>query len=158
MAQIPFSIRSLALVTDRGISVPARRPFVTAQFVAPLGQRVPYPAFLDTGSPYSVIPFRLASQVSWSDLGGYLISGAQKNAAEWSGIPCRMAELSVELVDTQARIRTRTLRVVAKLLTQPAPAPLEQAVLLGMNFLTDNRLRQELDATVPALSGALWVT
>jgi hypothetical protein len=68
-----------------------------------------------------------------------------------------MAELEVELLDTQARIRTKGLRVVAKLLTQPAPVPMERAVLFGMNFLTDNQLREELAGGGPNIAGALWV-
>jgi hypothetical protein len=67
-----------------------------------------------------------------------------------------MGELEVELVETQSLIRTRVLRVVAKVASQPAAPHLEQAALLGMNFIFDNRLRQELDATGPNASGYVW--
>jgi hypothetical protein len=68
-----------------------------------------------------------------------------------------MGALEVELVDTSASVRTVPLRVTAKIATQPAPAHLEHAALLGMNFLTDNRLRQELDATGLGMVGCVWV-
>jgi hypothetical protein len=86
-----------------------------------------------------------------------MVWGGRTRPVEWNGLPCQLAELEVELLDTHARIRTRSLRVVAKLLTQPAPPHLEQSVLLGINFLTDNQLRQELDAITLYLSGSLWV-
>lgn len=93
----------------------------------------------------------------WTDLGGQVILSGRVHPVEWNGLPCRMAELALELLDTHAGIRTRILRVVAKLLTRPAPLVLERAVLLGLNFLTDNQLRLELDATTPSPSGWVWV-
>jgi hypothetical protein len=147
----------MTFVTELGVAVPAQRPYLAAQFLGLHQQRFPYPAFLDTGSPYSVVPYRLANQVPWKDLGGYLILSGQRRAVEWNGIPCRMGALEVELIDTHARVRTNPLRVLAKVASQPAPPHLEQAVLLGVSFLTDNRIQQDLDGSGAALSGSLWV-
>ena len=157
MPRIPFIIRTIPFVTERGIAVPARRPFLMTQFAGSQGQRLPYPAFLDTGSPYSVIPHRLASLVPWNDLGAQVIVAATAHPVEWNGIPCHLGELSVELIDPRTQVRTRSLRVVAKIASQPAAPHLEQAALLGMSFLTDNQLREELDATGKAACGFVWV-
>jgi hypothetical protein len=157
MPQIPFTIRTVPFVTESGSTAPARRPFLNTQFMGHAGQRIPYPAFLDTGSAFSVVPFRLAIQVPWKDLGENLVLAGQLRPVEWNGIPCRMGELEVELVDTRLFVRTRLLRVLAKIPRQPAAAPLEQAVLLGMSFLTDNKAHQEFDATGAGLSGHIWV-
>jgi hypothetical protein len=155
MPRIAFTIRTVLFATELGVAVPAQRPYVAAQFLLRHQQRLRYPAFLDTGSPYSVIPYRLANQVPWKDLGGYLILSGQRSAVEWNGIPCRMGELEVELVDTHAMLRTGHLRVLAKVARQPAPPHLDQAVLLGVSFLTDNRIQQALDGSGAALSGSL---
>lgn len=157
MPRLPFVIRTVPFVTERGIAVPARRPFLPAPFVGRQGQRLPYPTFLDTGSPYSVIPYRLASRVPWNDLGGQVIVAGTVHPVEWNGIPCRLGELSMELVDPQAQVRTRGLQVIAKVASQPAAPHLEQAALLGMSFLIDNQLREELDATGMSASGFAWV-
>jgi hypothetical protein len=157
MPRIVFTIRTTAFVTERGVSVPAHRPYLAAQFLGQHQQRLPYPAFLDTGSPYSVVPHRLANQIPWKDLGGYLIFSGQNRAVEWNGIPCRMGVLEVELIDTHAMVRTGPLRVLAKVASQPAPSHLDQAVLLGVSFLTDNRIQQDLDGSGTALTGSLWV-
>jgi hypothetical protein len=157
MPRIPFTMRTVPFVTELGTAAPAQRPFLSAQFLGHVGRRLPYPAFLDTGSPYSVVPYRLAMQVPWKDIGEHLLLGSQRRSVEWNGIPCRLGEVEVELVDTSAFVRTRALRVLAKIARQQAPSHLEQAVLLGMSFLADNRARQELDATGAGLSGHVWV-
>jgi len=157
MTRIAFAIRIVPFVTERGVAVPAQRAYLTAQFVGRHQQRLPCPAFLDTGSPYSVVPYRLANQVPWKDLGGYIILSGQRRAVEWNGVPCRMGELEVELIDIRARVRTGPLRVLAKVASQPAPPHLDQAVLLGVSFLTDNRIQQDLDGSGIALSGSLWI-
>lgn len=157
MPRIAFTIRTMTFVTERGIPLPAQRAYLAAQFLGRHQQRLPYPAFLDTGSPYSVVPYRLANLVPWNDLGGYLILSGQRRAVEWNGIPCRMGALEVELIDTRAMVRTGPLRLLAKVASQPAPPHLDQAILLGVSFLTDNRIQQDLDGSGAALAGSLWV-
>lgn len=157
MPRIAFTIRTIAFVTEQSVAVPARRVYLAAQFIGRHQQRLPYPAFLDTGSPYSVVPYRLANQVPWKDLGGYLIFSGQRRAVEWNGVPCRMGALEVELIDTHAMVRTGPLRLLAKVASQPAPPHLDQAVLLGMSFLIDNRIQQDLDGSGAALSGSLYI-
>jgi hypothetical protein len=105
MPRIPFVIRTIPFVTERGIAVPARRPFLLAQFVGPAGQGVPYPAFLDTGSPYSVIPCRPACQVPWKDLGAQVIAAGMTRAVEWNGIPC-IGHIALDFLDVAGNNRT----------------------------------------------------
>ena len=47
--------------------------------------------------------------------------------------------------------------VLAKVAVPPASSQLEQAAIFGMSFLTDNSLREELDAAGIPLSGCVWV-
>jgi hypothetical protein len=157
MPQIPFTIRSVPFVTERGFAIPARRAFVAAQFVGRLKRSVPYPTLFDSGAAYSVVPLRLAHQIRWRDLGNQAMLGGRSHTLEWNGLPCQMGELEAELVDMQSLTRTRVLRVLAKVLSAPAPPPLEQSAILGMSFLTDNSLRLELDASGPTMSGFLTI-
>jgi len=85
MPRIAFTIRTVAFVTELGVAVPAQRPYLAAQFLGRHQQRLPHPAFLDTGSPYSVVPYRLANQLPWKDLGGYLILCGQRRVGFWHG-------------------------------------------------------------------------
>jgi hypothetical protein len=157
MLSIPLDIRAVAFLTERGHPIPARRPFVAAQFRGNQGPRVPYPTFFDSGSAYCVIPYSLAVQVAWTSLRAHAVLAGNSPPVEWNGLPCQMGELEVELVDTCLQVRTGLLRVLAKVASQPAVSRLERSAILGMSFLTENHLRLELDGIGPTVAGALWV-
>jgi hypothetical protein len=158
MVSISLGVRSLAFATEQGVPIPARRLFVTAYFLGKGGQRIPIPAFLDVGAPYNVVPHRLASPVDWVDAGGQAILPTGKShTIEWFGITCRMREARLELVDLQQQIRTRALRLLAKVPLTAAPAALEKSAILGMNFLTDNGLRLEVDAAGSQIAALIAV-
>jgi hypothetical protein len=158
MVSISLSVRSIGFVTEQGVEIPARRLFAAANFVGRRGRRIPMPSFLDTGAPYSVIPFGLASRIQWNDVGHQAtLPGRKSQKLEWFGVPCHMGVAQVELIDLERRIRTHPLRVLAKVLSRAAPAALEQLAVLGMSFPTDNSIRFELDSTGTRLSGVLWI-
>ena len=157
MPHIPLELRQAPFVTENGASVPAPRLFVRADFLSPRGQRIRYRTIVDTGSPYSFIPHKLACQIRWSSLGRQLIIGGRPTAVTWFGVPCEMGELEVELADPRSLVRTNPLRVVAKVASQPAQGFLEEFAVLGLNFVLDNHAWQELDATGPTFTGSLLV-
>jgi hypothetical protein len=158
MTHIPLELRQPPFVTEHGTLVPAPRLLVRADFLSPLGQRIRYRTIVDSGSPYSFVPRRLASQIQWSSLGRQLIRGGQSRAVAWFGVPCEMGALEVELVNPSSLIRTRPLRVVAKVAIKPALGFLEDSAVLGLNFVLDNHVWQELDATGPSFAGQLLVS
>jgi hypothetical protein len=158
MTVIPFELRTLPFVTDRGVLVPARRPYVAAGYPTPNGSKVPYPTFVDTGAAYSVIPYSLSQQTTYRPLGARVMLSGQARAMDWHGIPCEFGELEVELIDTAVSVRTPTVHVLAKMPSQPASPPLERAAIFGMSFMSDNCLHQELDASGGTMVGSFWVS
>lgn len=158
MSRIPLVVHRIPFTTELGADAPAYRPYVTARFIGLRGRRIEFSTFIDSGSPYSVIPFRLAKQVLWSDLGSELLLGTTSQPVTWQDIPCRMGELEVELGDSALQVWTPPLRVLAKVATQRAAPALVRSAILGMNFVVDNRALFELDATGPTFSGQVLVS
>jgi hypothetical protein len=104
MQSISLDIRTVTFLTEGGLPIPARRPFVAAQFKGSQGPNVPYPTFLDSGSAYCVIPYSLALQVAWTSLGTHAVLAGNTQPVEWNGLPCRMGQLEVELVDIRLQL------------------------------------------------------
>src|SRR5262245_5288113 len=156
MTSIALQFLTLAFVTDQNLPVPARRAFVRARYPGPLGAPVLYDTFIDTGAPYSIIPFQLAAQIRWNQVGTRTILSGRSRPIEWQGLPCVMGELQVVLEDPQTRVLTGSPRILAKIATLLAPPHLEKAAILGLNFLSDNSLRMELEGTPAAVTGRLW--
>jgi hypothetical protein len=85
--------------------------------------------------------------LSWQLLGTefYTRQGQlDRQALSWLGVPCSFGELKIRLVDEFSQ-RSRFLRLVAKLPTQPVTSHMERVALLGCNFLVDNSLRMTID-------------
>ena len=157
MPRVSLELRQIPFLTERGVSVPAARLFVHASFLSPQGRRVPYPTLIDTGAAYSVVPYRLARQIGWSNLGAHLILANQSRPVAWLGVAAEMGELEVELVDARFAVRSASLRVVAKVVSQPVSPHLDAFAVLGMSFFLDNQALLEVDATGATFSSSLWI-
>jgi hypothetical protein len=78
---------------------------------------------------------------------------------KWQDVDCSLGVAQVYLSDPKAGTRTsHPFLVVAKFASQRSQhAHLEQFAVLGMNFLTDDGLRLQLDGTGGDLTGYLSV-
>jgi hypothetical protein len=125
-------------------------------------------ARLDTGAPFSVLPYTLwhGRNVTWQLLGHQLLDSQGQplpSYLDWHGISCILAEVHLRLTD-EANNQSRFLRVIAKLVTRRQSPAMEDIVLLDYNFLHDNSLilnlnprnRQNL-GTIPNVVGFLTV-
>jgi len=162
MAYIFLDLRRIDYVSDLNVPVSAWRAYADALFVTPSGALVSFSCIVDPGAPFSVLPFSLWNDrnVQWTPLGQQLTrQGSQApEPLEWQAASCDLGETPVHLVDLQMRVQAGPFLVVAKFVRQRLPVPnLESIALLGMNFLTDNRLSLVLDGTGGALVGYLSV-
>ena len=101
-------------------------------------------ARLHTGSPLCVLPYALwhDNNLPWQLLGHELLTlggRPRPEALQWRGAPCYFGETQVRLVDEGNNV-SRSLRIIAKLVTKPLSTSWEGIILLGYNFLLDNSL------------------
>lgn len=162
MPDLFLQVRCIDYVSDQNVPVSAWRAYAESLFVTPSGTLAPFTCVIDPGAPFSVLPFSLwhDRNLEWISLGHELTrQGAQApELLEWQGVPSDLGETSVHLIDLQSGVQAGPFLVVAKLPHQRLPRTnLETVALLGMNFLTDNRLRLVLDGTAGNLVGYLSV-
>jgi hypothetical protein len=95
--------------------------------------------------------------VHWSPLGQQLTCQGRpaQGVLKWQDADCSLGATYLHLVDLKTGMKVRRpFLVVAKFASQRSQHPhLELAAVLGMNFLTDNSLRLELDGTGVDLAG-----
>jgi hypothetical protein len=162
MRDFPLDIRTASYVSNRSISVYARRAFVPARFVAQGGSPVPSFLVVDPGAPFSVIPFSLwhGSNIPWKSLGSQLTEqgGAKPTSLDWLGIRRDLGATTLSLVNLGSRKEAGPYFVVAKFpQKRHRKKEVEAMALLGMNFLTDNDFRLVLRGTSGRLIGSLAV-
>jgi len=136
-------------MTDQGRLARACHAFVGMEFFSRTQGPLLHSVRIDTAAPYSVVPHSLWAgyAVPWLPLGSqFLTLQGQVNpgALTWLGAPCQFGEASVFLVD-EAKNRTRALRLVAKFPQRPVAPHMENVILAGYNFLTDNAIKLTLD-------------
>jgi len=162
MPDIALVPRRVDFLTDRNVAVSARRVFVEPRFVTTTGMRVPYRCILDTGAPFSVLPYTLwhGRNLQWNFLGTQLSKQGNHlpEKLDWHGVPCTLAETSAHLIDSQGALLGPFL-TVAKLASRRQPTTqLESMALFGMNFLADNDLQVVLKAMGGNVVGHLSVS
>jgi len=152
MPDMPLDFRVKDYVTDLGTRLRSLRAFVTIEIgcLRPL-------CFLDTGAPFSIVSHSVAQQSAWKLRGNSLLNQGQVAPLDWQGIACDVGETSVVLVHPSGTWRTAACRLVGKFAKTRHPA-LENYVLLGMNFLTDNRIDFVLRNKPSGLTGFLSVS
>jgi hypothetical protein len=110
-----------------------------------------------------VLPFSLWHDwnVPWNPLGQQLATHQGRQTPEplkWQDVDCSLGDTYVHLIDPQSLMKAGPFPVVAKFASQRSRQPhLELSAVLGMNFLTDDRLRLVLDGTGGSLAGRLSV-
>jgi hypothetical protein len=162
MADLFLNLRSIDYLTDHNTPLRAWRAFAETLFDTVSGFLVPFSCIVDTGAPFSVLPYSLwhDRSIAWTPLGSQLTQLASQTTEtlEWQGTPCDLGEAALHLVDLQTQVQAGPFLVVAKFPRQPqARSNLETIALLGMNFLTDNFLRLLLDGWRGSLVGSLSI-
>ena len=71
MADIFLDLRHIDYRTDQNVPLTAWRGYADALFVTPRGGTVPFSCIVDSGAPFSVLPYSLwhDRNLSWTSLG-----------------------------------------------------------------------------------------
>jgi hypothetical protein len=139
--------------------VSAWRPYAETLFTTSTSALAAFCCIVDTGAPFSVIPFSLwqSYNVQWSPLGRQLTCQGKPayGALKWQDVDCSLGVTYLQLVDLRTGMKvSRSFLVVAKFANQRSQHPhLELTAVLGMNFLIDNGLRLQIDGTGVDLVG-----
>ena len=155
MIQIfPFEKR-VEYVTEKGSVLVACRSYLLAEFRSAMGEPILRQVMLDSGAPWGVLPhsFWSKNQIPWQPIGSQIRRSdrVEFEPITWQGIPCSLGELSVDLLDERTGVRTRPLRLLAKLPEAPGTKVTESEVLFGLGFFRDNSLSH----TISGVNGVL---
>jgi hypothetical protein len=164
MPDIFLDLRRIDYVSDLNAPVSAWRAHAEVLFITATGALATFSCIVDTGAPFSVLPFSLwqSYNVQWNSLGQRLIHQGGRpapKALKWQDVDCSLGVTHVHLSDPRTGTKTsHPFLVVAKFASQRSQhSQLESFAVLGMNFLADNNLRLELDGTGADLAGYLSV-
>jgi hypothetical protein len=162
MPDIILDLRRVDFYTEQNVAVCAWRARANALFFTPGGGTVPYFCIVDSGAPFSVLPYSLwhDRNLSWTPRGRRLIrqGGQMAEPLKWQGEDCSLGDTSVSLIDARTNSQTGAFLLVAKFVDRRrSDARLEMIAVLGMNFLADNDLRLVLESVAGNLVGALSV-
>src|SRR4051794_30866638 len=110
MVDISLSVVTAEYDSDRGFLVRAHRILAETVFTSRSGVQVPYGCILDTGAPFSVIPFSLwnVHGIPYAPRGDRLRRRAQQaptEALQWQGVSCELGETEVSLIDHQRKVQ-----------------------------------------------------
>lgn len=148
MSDFPVDVRAKDFLTEQGIFARSLRLFVDIQ----VGLVRP-PCFVDTGAPFSFVSFSVARQILWQPLGSTFVAQGQSSPIDWQGISCDFGETTAALLDPTTATRSRLVRLVAKFARAPHSV-LQNYVILGLNFLSDNSIDFAIHG-VPGFASAL---
>jgi hypothetical protein len=161
MAVIPFVEKVVEFQTDLGVVARAWRCYVVLEFTDGAGNNFRYPCMVDSGAPFSVVPFFLwhDRNLAWQLLGNHFFSGGQPDvtALTWQGVPCQFGETQVRLLDEQTGTRSTLLTLRAKFATAKVAPNLEKEALVGNNFIVDNFLTHAMRGGEDRLDGVFLV-
>ncbi len=139
----------------------ALRAFVEVEFASAEGIRQRVRAFVDSGAPFSVVPYTFwnGRKMPWQSLGTqFLINGvAVPRALTWQGVPCQFGEAVCALTDPATGAGSRLLTLRAKFPVAPTGTSTDGHILLGCGFFVDNDLSFLMEGTAGQLRQILLV-
>lgn len=137
-----------------GIDIRAVRLWVEIGFSRRSGGCLFRRCLLDTGAPLSVVPLHVhqARDLNWQPLPGAWPPGL----TTWSGVPCTLGIIDVWLpLSGDAQLRG-PLRFIAKFAqATPAYLPANVPVLLGLNFLAEQRTDNSFQCHTAPQAGSI---
>lgn len=164
MTDISLELRRVEYVSDRNAHVSAWRAYVEIYFSTKLNAFAPFACIIDSGAPFSVIPYSFwqTYRVIWNPLGQQLAhqnGTAAPNSLRWQDVSCTLGVSNVHILDQYTGKKTsRQFIVVAKFADHLSQQNhINMLAILGMNFLADNGLRLELDGTGNSMAGKLII-
>jgi hypothetical protein len=161
MAVIRFVEKVVEFQTDLGVLARAWRCYVVLEFTDGAGNNFRYQCMVDSGAPFSVVPFSLwhDQNLAWQLLGSHFFSAGQPDVAAltWQGVPCQFGETRVRLLDEQAGVRSAPLSLRGKFPVALIPSPVEQEAILGNDFVIENFLSQAMRGSEDRLDGVYLV-
>jgi len=160
MSQFALYVKAIHYLSEYQVPVTATRVFADLQFATNTAAPIRLACVVDSGAPLSVIPFSLwhDRQLQWTSLGAQLsVQGRPvQDALTWQGIYCDLGCTRVELCDIAAGLLAGPYLVIGKFAHNPHPQPeIENLLILGVNFLTDNFLEIKLDGKPGSLVATL---
>ena len=162
MPVIPLIEKVRVFRTEKAIALRACRGYVEVEFAAKSGNTFRRSAVVDLGAPFSVIPYSLwhDKDIPWQPLGAPVTGEetAQPSPLSWFGVPCQMGDAQVWLVDAATEIRSRLLRVRAKLPSARVSSHAEKEVILGYDFLAANAITLRCGQEWAGLTAYCWWT
>ncbi len=162
MPTIPLQVSSVTYRSDQNAIVEARRIYARTHFIAQGGADDYCRSIVDSGAPFSVLPYSLWHQqkLRWTHLGGAVLTRVAPPSMEqliWQGVPCELGETNVFLLDLASGVQSGPHRVVGKFVQQSVAGEFETTAPLGLNFLSDNAIRFAVERTGASLSSHLVV-
>ena len=115
-----------------------------------LGEYSPIPAFIDTGAPYCVVPRQFGQRFAPKRIGDAFISTRSPepdaNSLRWNGLECEFGESNCAKIEmVGSKLLDGPFVVRGKFALAPhAVNHLNDWIILGMNFLVDNKLKLEI--------------
>jgi hypothetical protein len=157
MAIIPLIEKVVEFQIESGETVRAWRPYVVIELTGTGGIVFRKSAMVDSGAPFSVIPFSLwhDQHLAWQPLGSQFVRAGEPDPAalSWLGVPCQFGQTQVCLFDEQVGTRSARLHLRAKFPSAIVPSHAEKEVILGCNFLVENALTLTMRGGVGKLGG-----
>lgn len=158
MPILALEVKYVDYVSDQGFAVRAQRAFARTSFRTSRQLRVSYRCIVDSGAPFSVLPYSLwhGRKLDWNPLGKHLFrtGSNQPEKLEWQGIACELGKTRVYLVDAHGGVEAGPFLVIGKFAAAQHPRPdVESVAVLGLNFLTDNKDVLTLDGAQLVVGG-----
>jgi len=162
MPDIFLDVRRIDYLSEQNVAVSAWRTCADALFSTRVGGMLPYSCIVDSGAPFSILPYSLwhGRNLSWTPRGRRLTrrGGQLGNPLKWQGEDCSLGDTTMSLIDRKTSLQTGPFLLVAKFVDRRLPDPgLETIAVLGMNFLVDNDLRLVLEGTGGDLNGYIAI-
>jgi hypothetical protein len=161
MAVIPLIEKAINFETELGVVATARRAYAAFEFSDRNGNTFQRYAAVDSGAPFSVLPFSLwhDKNIPWQPLGSQFLRDQKPNptALTWFGVPCQFGQAHVFLLHRPPGIRSKLLSLRAKFPVARVAAPAEKEAILGQSFLVENLITQTTRGGVTGLDGVFLV-
>jgi hypothetical protein len=162
MPVVSLNLRCIDYCSDKNTVVSACRTSAHCDFVTQSATKVFFSCLVNTGAPFSVLPYSLwhDRNLQWTRCGSQLRRqpGRSFEPLQWQGVSCSLGETSVYIFDQGTSALAGPFAVVGKFVNSRIPdARLEMTAVLGLNFLADNRLRLTVDGITGSLTSNLVV-
>jgi hypothetical protein len=126
MPNIWLDLQRVDYCSDQNANLTAWRIDAETLFTAPSGVMVRYSCVVDTGAPFSVLPYALwhGCNLQWSPCGTQLLrqGGKAYEPLHWRRVSCSLGETTVHLFDGQTNLQAGPFTIVGKFANRRSPS------------------------------------